>query len=73
MCTLIAPTDTCRASFLEGAAEFQAQGRLDSTYAVYLGYTLDSLRARFEQFVRDLNALGDSSRPASGWYVDIVL
>jgi predicted acetyltransferase len=71
--TLIAPGDGYQASFLEGAAEFKAQGRLDSTYAVYLGYNLDSLHERFAQFTRDLNALGDESRVASGWYVDIVM
>ena len=72
-CVLIAPDDGYQPSFLEGAAEFQAMGRLDSTYAVYLGYNLDSLRDRFAQFTRDLNALSDESRAANGWYVDNVL
>ena len=72
-CALIAPDDGYQTSFLEGAAEFKALGRLDSTYAVYLGYNLDTLRDQFSQFTRDLNALGDAARATSGWYVDIVL
>ncbi len=72
MCSLVAPNCQYRYSFLEGAAEFQEQGRLDSTYAVYLGYNLQSLHQRFSQFIRDLNALGDKSRIGSGSYVDIV-
>ena len=40
-CALIAPDDGYQTSFLEGAAEFKALGRLDSTYAVYLGYNLE--------------------------------
>ena len=72
-CALIAPDDGFQTSFLEGAAEFEELGRLDSTYAVFLGYNLDALRDRFSQFTRDLNALGEASRATSGWYVDIVL
>ena len=70
MCSLTLPSERYEKSFLLGAAEFAAQNRLDSTYALHLGYDLRSLKRNFGRFVRDLIALGDGSR---GWYVDRVL
>ena len=54
MPTLTTPAIQYRDSFLAGAAEFLAEGRLNSTYAVYLGYNLETLAERFPQFVLDL-------------------
>ncbi len=73
MSMLVKPTATYRQSFLQGAAEFLAEDRLDSTYGICLGYDLPTLEQEFVQFVHDLRALGDSSRLQQGWYMDRVL
>ena len=73
MCSLTLPSERYEESFLRGAAEFADQNRLDSTYAVHLGYDLPSLKRNFGRFVRDLLALGEGSRGSKGWYVDRVL
>ena len=73
MCSLILPTECYEESFLRGAAEFAAQNRLDSTYALHLGYDLQNLKRNFGRFVRDLLALGKGSGGSKGWYVDKVL
>lgn len=73
MSMLVKPTAIYRDTFLQGAAEFLAEDRLDSTYGVCLGYDLSTLEQQFVQFVHDLRALGDSSRLRQGWYVDHVL
>ena len=62
MQSLVPPSVLYRDSFLEGAAEFLAEGRFDSTYARSLGYDRDSLADQFPQFVRDLKALADATR-----------
>lgn len=56
-------------SFLEGAAEFAGEKRLDSTYASALGYDLQALRRDFCAYVWDLKRLGEKSEHG---YVDIV-
>ncbi len=72
MSTLVTPSVIYRESFLQGAEDFFAEGRLDSTYSTYLGYTLRSLQDQFEQFVYDLCALSRATRRQRGWYVDHV-
>ena len=59
MQSLAIPSVLYRDSFLAGAAEFLAEGRFDSTYALSLGYDSDALADQFPQFVRDLKALAD--------------
>ena len=61
MQSLATPSILYRDSFLEGAAEFLAEGRFDSTYARSLGYDSDALADQFPQFVRDLKALADAT------------
>lgn len=56
-------------SFLEGAAEFAEEERLDSTYARALGYDLQALRCDFRTYVWDIKRLGEKSEHG---YVDIV-
>ena len=73
MCLLIPPSPIYRDSFLAGAAEFKAENRLDSTYAVCLGYSLKSLGRHYDSFVRDLRALADRSGASGSLYVDKVL
>lgn len=73
MSILVTPSVRYRDSFLAGAAEFQAEGRLDSTYSVCLGYSIDDLPRRFDRFVRDLVELGDSGRGMGSRYVDRIL
>jgi len=73
MSMLVKPTATYRKSFLQGATEFLAEDRLDSTYGVCLGYDRSTLEQQFVQFTHDLRALGDSSRLRQGWYTDHVL
>ena len=72
MQTLAIPSTQYRESFLAGAAEFLAEGRLDSTYAVCLGYTIDSLAERLAQFIEDLKSLADVER-SGAQYSDRVL
>lgn len=67
------PSMRYEASFLEGAAEFAAEGRLDSTYAGFLGYDLDRLRGDLRTFVWDLKRLGQRERLKSTGYQDRVL
>lgn len=73
MSKLVKPTAAYRKSFMQGATEFLAEDRLDSTYGICLGYDLPTLEQQFVQFVHDLQALGDSSRLRHGWYIDHVL
>ena len=72
MQSLAIPSTQYRESFLAGAAEFLAEGRLDSTYAVSLGYTIDSLAERLPQFIEDLKSLADVER-SGAQYSDRVL
>ena len=72
MQSLATPSVLYRDSFLEGAAEFLAEGRFDSTYARSLGYDSDALADQFPQFVRDLKALADATRSPAR-YPDRVL
>ena len=72
MCFLTLPSKRYLSSFVEGAAEFQAEGRLDSTYAAFLGYNLDKLSQRFDAFVEDLLGLADVTNQAKGWFPDRV-
>ena len=73
MCFLTTPSERYRESFLQGAAEFSTEGRLDSTYAVFLGYNLRTLERRFSAFVSDLATLADHSGRSGAGYVDRVL
>lgn len=70
---LAAPSTRYEASFLEGVAEFAAEGRLDSTYAGFLGYDLDRLRRDLRTFVWDLKRLGERDRLRSTGYRDRVM
>ena len=63
------PDERYRDSFLEGAAEFDREQRLDSTYAGALGYDLHALRRDFRTFVWDLKRLAQKSEHG---YVDII-
>ncbi len=63
------PHERYESSFLEGAAEFAHENRLDSTYARALGYDLQTLRRDFRTYVWDLKRLGEKSEHG---YVDIV-
>jgi predicted acetyltransferase len=60
MSTLKTPSVQYRESFLAAAGEFLAEGRLDSTYAICLGYTVDRLSELFPRFVLDLKSLADA-------------
>ena len=71
-CRLVEPSETYRDSFLEGAAEFAGEGRLDSTYAAGLGYDLVRLGRDLPSFLRDLRRLGDPPRLYGGGYQDRV-
>ena len=73
MSFLTTPSEHYKESFLQGAAEFHAEKRFDSTYAVYLGYNLKSLEKRFNSFVRGLTNLAQRSTSAVHRYVDRVL
>lgn len=72
MPTLVYPHADYRDSFLRGAAEFDAEGRLDSTYAEFLGYDLDLLTRDFDGFVAALLKLADRERLPKGWFPDRV-
>lgn len=67
---LDSPSERYQDSFLEGAGEFLAEGRLDSTYAEFLSYDLPRLQRQFGSFVRDLRELGNDRKNG---YRDCVL
>lgn len=71
--TLAAPSLQYEASFLAGVAEFAADGRLDSTYAGFLGYDLERLHSDLRTFVWDLKRLGERDRLRTTGYQDRVL
>ena len=71
-CRLVEPSEGYRDSFLEGAAEFAGEGRLDSTYAAGLGYDLVRLGRDLPSFVRDLRRLAEPRRRYGGGYPDRV-
>ena len=72
-CFLEAPSERYESSFLDAAVEYDAEGRLDSTYAGLLGYDLPRLQRDFGTFVRDLQQLADRSRLRTSGYQDHVL
>ena len=72
-CFLARPTEKYKASFLAGAREFAAEERLDSTYAVCLGYDLNGLEKYFDAFVRNLLAMGAERDRPNNWYADRIL
>ena len=72
-CRLVLPGVEYRRSFLEGAAEFAAGGRLDSTYAPFLGYDLAGLDVDFAGFVAGLRRLAEPARVQQAGYRDRVL
>jgi predicted acetyltransferase len=67
--TLELPNERYQSSFLEGAAEFADEGRLESTYARAMGYDLAALHRDFHVYVWDLKRLGNKSEHG---YVDVV-
>ncbi len=71
-CRLVEPSERYRDSFLEGAAEFAGEGRLDSTYAASLGYDLVRLTRDLPSFLGDLRRLGHGSRLHGSGYPDRV-
>ena len=71
-CFLVIPSERYEESFLKGAAEFESEGRLDSTYAEFLGYDLERLRLHFAAFVMDLKRLAEKSRVRECGYQDKV-
>lgn len=71
-CTLEEPHARFRDSFVEGAEEFARQGRLDSTYASFLGYDVDRLQRDFDGFVAALRRLASQSRIRQAGYRDCV-
>jgi predicted acetyltransferase len=73
MIRLVTPASAYRHSFLEGATEFFAEGRPESTYAPSLGYDSLGLRQRFGQFAADLVALEAGRGGDRHSYVDRVL
>jgi predicted acetyltransferase len=72
-CRLVLPSIEYRRSFAEGAAEFAAKGRLDSTYAPFLGYDLAGLDVDFAGFVAGLQRLAEPARVQQAGYRDRVL
>ncbi len=71
-CTLAAPHPQYRDTFIDGAAEFDAEGRLDSTYAAFLGYDLPRLHRDFDSFVHDLTRMAHKARVRQAGYRDCV-
>ena len=71
-CRLVEPSERYRDSFLEGAAEFDGEGHLGSTYAAALGYDLGRLDRDLPAFLRDLRRLGEPPRLYGGGYQDRV-
>lgn len=72
MCFLALPSVEYQESFLEGVAEFYAEGRADSTYVEFLGYDPQSLKILFADFVQDLLDLASRSKLPKGWQPDQV-
>jgi len=72
MCFLTRPSEAYRDSFLSGAAEFCAEGRVDSTYAEFLGYDQKALERHFGDFVHDLLNLASDDTLPRGWQQDQV-
>ncbi|MGB0603406.1 MAG: GNAT family N-acetyltransferase [Candidatus Latescibacterota bacterium] len=72
MIELVKPTIAYRESFLQGADDFASEGRIDSTYATFLGYDHRSIETHFVQFVHDLRGLSNEARVNAGWYMDYV-
>ncbi len=72
MIKLVKPTVAHRERFLQGADDFASEGRIDSTYATFLGYDHRSIETHFVQFVHDLRSLGAQARVNAGWYLDYV-
>ena len=72
MIELVKPDVAHRESFLQGADDFASEGRIDSTYATFLGYDHRSIETNFVQFVHDLRSLGTQARVNAGWYLDYV-
>ena len=72
MIKLVKPTIAHRESFLQGADDFASEGRIDSTYATFLGYDHCSIETHFVQFVYDLSGLSNQARVNAGWYLDYV-
>ncbi len=70
---LVEPTVALCESFLEGAAEFYAEGRPSSTYVPLLGYSLQDLRPSFARFVAELRALASGTSGRAGLAADRVL
>ena len=71
-CYLTAPSERYEDSFLEAAAEFHKEGRLDSTYAEFLGYDLIRMQGHFRTFVCDLQNLSGSGGHGKSGYSDQV-
>ena len=72
MINLVTPATCYRDSFLAGAAEFAAQGHIDSTYATYLGFDLTRLEQEFNHFVEKIIKLADDIKRYKGWHPDHV-
>ena len=72
MIELVKPAVAHRESFLKGADDFASEGRIDSTYATFLGYNHRSIETHFVQFVHDLRGLNSQARVNAGWYLDYV-
>jgi predicted acetyltransferase len=72
MIDLVTPSLRYRDSFLAGAAEFHSLGRLDSTYATYLGFDLARLKWDFNRFVEKVIDLADRVHLPDGWHPDHV-
>ena len=72
MIELVKPTIAHKESFLQGANDFASEGRIDSTYATFLGYNHRSIETNFMQFICDLVGLSNQARVKAGWYLDYV-
>lgn len=73
MSELVSPSENYQKSFIAGAKEFDSEGNLNSTYLVGLGFSLDSLKINFNDFVCALKRLSNSALLPDGYYVDQVL
>tara|TARA_B100001250_G_scaffold105510_1_gene89021 strand:- start:4264 stop:4872 length:609 start_codon:yes stop_codon:yes gene_type:complete len=70
MSVLSTPSATYQKSFIVGAREFDDEGKLNSTYLVGLGFSIESLKMNFEDFVNALKRLSDSAFLPDGRYID---